>query len=1117
MLANVAACAACGNENPKRSRFCGACAAPLSPVTGPVREERRVVTVLFCDLAGFTARSEALDPEDVRAFLVPYYDVLAAEITRHGGLVDRFLGDGVMALFGAPVAHEDDPERAVRAALRILERIPSLGVELHVRLGINTGEVLYAAGSSGERDDSVTGDAVNTAARLQAAAPVDAVVVGEATYRATARLFRYEELTPVSAKGKAEPVPLWRPLGPIARRAGELHPETTPFVGRDIELALLVALFERARATPSLEVATILAEPGLGKSRLVRELARHLEALPDLVTWRVGRCLPYGDGAGLWALGEIVKAHAGILEGDGQAAVSAKFDAVLTEPDPSLRAWMKDRLGPLVGLQTGSAPPQQEEAFTAWRQFLESITRGRPTVLVIEDLHWADDTLVAFLSHVADHVAGLPLLLVTTARPELEERHPAWLSRTRRSSVISLAALPEPSMAQLVTELIPRSSPEMTATILERASGSPLYAEQLAAILRDGPAMHPTDEPDEAVIPPSIAALLAARIDALPDAEKVVLLDASVIGRTFWPGAVAAVGGHERADVEGHLAELARRELVRPTRPSSMNNEAEFRFWHALLRDVAYGRLTRRARLAKHRAAAAWITGRYGGTLGEAGEIVVAHLDRALELARATGAAAELGRIRDALVGALLDAADTAIQTDLPRALTHIRRAVGMMEPDDARRPAAMRSLGHALSASSDYPQAVAAFESAAAMLRARGDPVSAAELGAPLAVALGSEGDFQRGVAVLTESRAVLERHPGPGLAAILAEQAALRVFGEHADAPELAAKAIELASSFGLPPPHRALMVRGITGLPLGHAGAEADLRGAIDGAVRAGDLRAASITFYNLATMSGDIGGPAAGIRLFDEAIAFCGAHGVPTELARSGRAEHLMNAGEWDELLREADHVAAWARRHGDVMSEVVVRLAATHVRLERGESIGPQDALAAMTRDVGYLPTWAAPIIAEAAMRERDVGAARAVLAEALEATADGEFRNDACFVRACLRAGALDLARQALGIAAVPSARDLDRPIAMAIVAEAVGDLAAAKAGYETLAPRLARFGYVPEHAYALAGLGRCLLALGETEEGIARLREARAIWERLKATPRIAEIDALLAAAPTA
>ena len=386
-------------------------------------------------------------------------------------------------------------------------------------MGINTGEVLYAA-ATGERDDSVTGDAVNTAARLQAASPVDAVVVGEATYRATAHLFRYEALQPIRAKGKAEPVPLWRPLGPIARRAGELHPEATPFVGRDLELSLLVGLFERARSTPSVELVTIVAEPGLGKSRLVRELARHVDALPEFVTWRIGRCLPYGDGISLWALGEIVKSHAGILDTDDQATLAAKLEAVLVEPDPSMRTWMRDRLAPLVGLESTTQPPVQEEAFTAWRRFLEQVAQGGPTVLVVEDLHWADDTLVAFLAHLADRAAGLPLLLVTTARPELEERHPAWLSRTRRSTVLSLGALPDGAMTTLVAASIPDASPELLASVLERAGGSPLFAEQLAAMLRDRVLPIVGGATDEDAIPASIAALLAARIDALPPGTK---------------------------------------------------------------------------------------------------------------------------------------------------------------------------------------------------------------------------------------------------------------------------------------------------------------------------------------------------------------------------------------------------------------------------------------------------------------------------------------------------------------------------------------------------------------------------------------------------------------------
>ena len=1091
---------------------------PLAAVTGPVREERRVVTVLFADLAGFTSRSEALDPEDVRAFLVPYYDVLTSEIERHGGHVDRFLGDGVMALFGAPTAHEDDPERAVRAALRILERIPSLGLDLHLRLGINTGGVLYAA-ATGERDDSVTGDAVNTAARLQAAAPVDAVVVGETTYRATAHLFRYEPLEPIRAKGKAEPVPLWRPLEPIARRAGELHPEATPFVGRDVELALLVALFERARATPTLELVTILAEPGLGKSRLVRELARHLDALPDLVTWRLGRCLPYGDGAGLWALGEIVKAHAGILDTDDQAAVSARLDAVLTEPDPSLRAWMKDRLGPLVGLQVTSEPPQQEEAFTAWRRFVESIARRGPTVLVVEDLHWADDTLVAFLSHLADHVAGLPLLLVTTARPELEERHPAWLSRTRRSSVVSLAALPEPSMAALVAELIPRASPEMMATILERAAGSPLYAEQLAAILRDRPAVRRTDGLDDEAIPPSIAALLAARIDALPAAPKAVLLDASVIGRTFWPGAVAAVGGHEPTEVERHLGELARRDLIRPAYPSSMEDEDGV---HVLARAPSRRRL--------RGADAACPPGKTPGHGG---------LDH--REGRSSPRRGRRDRRRPPRPGPRAgghhrsdgdrDAAQGEPGPGTPR---RGRSRFGDRGPPRPRpsppRPRAprtrwTRSVPAPLPPSGapstprrttrrrwrrwkrpSWPCAPAARQSLRPSWELRSRSPSTTRDGCttprrPSQPAGSSSSDT-----------------PGPGLVAILAEEAVLRSNADHADAHDRAEETIALAASLGLPPPPRALVIRASAPSATDLPGRERDLRAAIEGAVNSGDLRTASIAFQEIAIGRGNSMGPASGLVAFDEAIAFCAAHGLASGRTRAIRTTGLLDMGEWDELLAEAADVWAWALEHGDVPAALTAGVATAYARLGRGEPIESAADLASMARDLDASPTWVAPIVAETAAARGTPGG-----------SATNARRGPRCHVP-----------RRAVG--PVPVRPDLP-PRRGSRTRPSLGrdrghsDQSASQRcrppgpwsprptgissplGWATNPwPHPCHsLGCPPDEAYALTGLGRCLLALGETEEGVARLRESRAIWERLRATPRIAEIDALLAAAPTA
>lgn len=1104
------ACASCGTANPKGARFCNGCAASLASVSS-AREERKTVTVLFADLAGFTSRSEFLDPEDVRAFLLPYYDALTSEVARHGGHVDRFLGDGIMALFGAPTAHEDDPERAVRAALRILERVPALGLDLHVRVGINTGPVLFAA-AGGDRDDSVTGDAVNTAARLQAAAPTDGVVVGEATYRATNHLFRYEAMEPISAKGKAEPVPLWRPLEPIARTSGELGEETTHFVGRAFELETLVRLFERARATPSLEVVTIVADPGIGKSRLVRELARYVEALPDLVTWRVGRCLPYGEGIGFWALGEIIKGHAGILDTDDQVTLSAKLDAVLTESDPSLRSWMKDRMGPLVGLQVTTEPPQQEEAFTAWRRFLESVAAARPTVLIVEDLHWADDALVAFLQHLAANTAGLPILLVATARPELEERHPTWLGRARRSTVLSLAALRGADMTSLVEATLPGASPELVATVLRRAAGSPLYAEQLAAMFRDRLLPVAGGALDEDTIPPTIAALLAARIDALPPEAKAVLLDASVVGKTFWSGAVAGLGDRDRGDVEPLLAELARRELVRPVYPSSMAGQAEYAFVHALVRDVAYSDLPRTARLARHRSTAAWISEHAGAALGENAEIVVAHLERALELATAMGATGETPVLEATLADALLAAADTAARTKVPRAVGHLRRALALLSAAAPQRPEVLARLGRALNAGSDYLEAAAVLEEARAVLQARNEDRAAAELAAPLAVALFNVGRLDAAEAILSGARDLLERDPGPGLVGILAEQAVLSGNAERADMMDRAEKAIAVAASLGLPPPPRALNTRGVARFPSDAGAAELDFQAAIDGAMEAGDVRTVSATMQMVAIMRSNTIGPAAGLDAFDETVRFCEDHGLPTARPRAIRAQLLLDLGRWVELLPEADDIWRWALQHGDIPSAVSAGVSAAFARLELGETIESADQLSSMARDLG-VPTLATPIAAEWALIAGDIDAARRALDEGLRLTPDGELWGPVAFVRACIRAGVPDLARRALA-ATSPRAPTIESEAAAAMIAESVGEYPAARSGYERAAEVLAAQGCLGEQAYALAGLGRCLLRLGEAEEGIARLGEARAIWQHLRATPRIAAIDATLASA---
>ena len=388
-------CQHCGEDNPERARFCLGCAAPLAAPPVARREERKRVSVLFCDLVGFTSRSERLDVEDVRAVLAPYYLRLRSDLERFGGTVEKFIGDAVMALFGAPTAHEDDPERAVRAALAIRSTIAELNeadpaLDLHVRIGVTTGEALVALDARPvEGEGMASGDVVNTAARLQAAAPVDGVLVDQTTQRATSRAIRYEEADPVAAKGKAEPVAVWRALAPWASLGVDVtQAPRTPLVGRDHELDLLRDTLGRIRRELTAQLITLVGVPGIGKSRLVAELLALVEAEPELTTWRQGRSLPYGEGVALWALGEMVKAETGILETDPGEVAAAKLDRAVADllDDDAEVAWVAGHLRPLVGLAGAgeSGGDRQAEAFAAWRRFLEALAEQGPTVLVFE-------------------------------------------------------------------------------------------------------------------------------------------------------------------------------------------------------------------------------------------------------------------------------------------------------------------------------------------------------------------------------------------------------------------------------------------------------------------------------------------------------------------------------------------------------------------------------------------------------------------------------------------------------------------------------------------------------------------------------------------------------------
>ena len=548
----MVACGGCGTESPDGFRFCPVCGLPLAGSSdASLTEERRVVTALFCDLVGFTATSEAADPEDVDRMLSGYAAMARREIERHGGVVEKFIGDAVVGIFGIPATHEDDALRAVRAGLDICTKAADLtglaGAAVKLRVGVNTGEVLARMSvdaGSGER--FLAGDAVNTASRIQSAAPEMGVAVGLATYQATRGAIEYHELEPATLKGKDQPVRIFHAVGTKARTGVDLtRPQAATYIGRADELAELTQLFESTGAETPVRLVTVIGEAGMGKSRMVAELRAHVDKRAGPVTWRQGRCLPYGEGITFWALGEVVKAQAGILESDSPADAEAKLNAVVP-PGPD-QAWMRERLLPLIGLESTSA--NREESFAAWRGFLEGMAADHPAVVVIEDLHWADEAMLAFLEHVAQQVNHGPLFLLGTTRPDLLARHPDFAAGLPNAHRLELTPLTTDETASLVTSLLGAVVPaDLSGPIIERADGNPLYAEEYVALLRDRDLLVQSNGTitlragADLPLPDSIHALLAARLDTLPADHKGLLTDAAVVGKVFWDGSPCGDG-----------------------------------------------------------------------------------------------------------------------------------------------------------------------------------------------------------------------------------------------------------------------------------------------------------------------------------------------------------------------------------------------------------------------------------------------------------------------------------------------------------------------------------------------------------------------------------------------
>ena len=580
--------------------------------SGPVAE-RRLVTVLFADLVGFTSMSEGRDPEEVRELLSRYFDVAREQIERYAGTVEKFIGDAVMAVWGAPTAHEDDAERGVRAALEVVDAVKGLFPGLQARAGVLTGEAAVTVGARGQ--GMVAGDLVNTASRLQSAAQPGMVLVGESTQRVTSGSIAYEPAGEQLLKGKEAPVIAYHALRVVARRRGagrgdRLEP---PFVGRDSELRLLKDLFHTTSRERRVRLVSVTGQAGVGKSRLAWELRKYSDGVAEDIFWHEGRSPAYGQGITFWALGEMVRARAQLLETDDPATTREKLDDSVTrwfpsgeEHDRVLRA-----LGALLGVADGPVGGAQE-LFGAWRLYFERMAEQYLVTMIFEDLHWADPGTLDFVDHLLEWSRNVPILIVTLARPELLEIRPDWGAGRRNFLALDLEPLAEAPMRELLKGLVPALSESAVRSIVARAEGIPLYAvETIRMLAADGRlrelpdgGFEPVGEVGELAVPDSLHALIAARLDALEAADRTLVQDAAVLGQSFTPAGLAAVSGLDAATLVTRLRELVKADLLTEERDERSPERGQFAFVQALIREVAYSTLSLRDRGRRHLAAA---------------------------------------------------------------------------------------------------------------------------------------------------------------------------------------------------------------------------------------------------------------------------------------------------------------------------------------------------------------------------------------------------------------------------------------------------------------------------------------------------------------------------------
>ena len=1135
----AAACASCGATNPPGKRFCSDCGTPLGAgVAAPAAEsapaivaptaERRVVTVLFADLVGFTSLSESKDSEEVRDLLSRYFDTCRRTIELYRGTVEKFIGDAVMAVWGAPVATEDDAERAVRAALELVAAVQALGEEvgvptLRARAGVLTGEAAVTVGAVGE--GMVAGDIVNTASRVQSAAAPGAVFVGEATRRATEQMVVYEHGGSHELPGKAGLIPLWQAMRVVSGTRGTLKAEglEPPFVGRDRELRLLKELFHASGEGRKAHLVSISGIAGIGKSRMFWEFFKFVDGLPQRTLFHRGRCLAYGEGVTYWALADMVRMRCRIAEDEELASAHAKLQATLAEfvLDDEERRFIEPRLAHLLGLEERQAG-EREELFGAWRLFFERLADADPVVMVFEDMHWADPSLLDFVEYLLEWSRDYPLYIITLTRPELMERRPTWGASLRTFSSLYLEPLSEQAMQELLSGFVPGLPPALLAQILARAEGVPLYAVETVRMLLDrgllvqeGAVYRPVGAIETLEVPETLQALIAARLDGLTPDERRLLQNGAVWGKTFTRSALSAISGLDEAQLEPLLENLVRKEVFSIQADPRSPEHGQYGFLQDLVRRVAYETLSKKERKARHLASAEQLERAYASE--EVVEVLAAHYFAAYQSAPEEADADEIKQRAGAL---LARAGERASSLAASEEAEHYFEQAALLADEPLAEARLLERAGEMALRSGKTEQARADFEQSLRLLQQAGEGHQAARVAARLGEVEWRLGSLDGALERMEHALAELEgEEPDADVAELAAQLGRLYIFrGELDRAAERLETALDLAESLALPEVlAQALTSKGVLAtFRSRHEEARAFLERALELALEYELPSAAQRAFNNIADLLHRRDRCEEAVARLEQGIAFArrfgdrgGEERLLGELSWS-----LMLTGRWEEALACLEQMPE--DRVAEMFGATLVALPDLLVaqgKLEQAQHLlslhGAWDSSTDVQRRSAYRTAQAVVLRAEGKEREALVAAeeALALLPELgpMDQTVKVVLPHA---VEAALLLGDRERAEQLLELVETLPAGRLAPMLGAhaaryrARLAAQDGETRKAEKGFGAAASTFREFGMPFWLAVTLLEQGEWLASEGRGAEAQPLLAEARETFQRLEATP---------------